>query len=54
MKRDLFVITDGEGRLMEIYTNKGKALESVKPYQEVELWQYGFAGSYEYEGNVTE
>jgi len=50
---DIFVITGDEGQLINIYTDKDRALEKVKPYQTVELWQKDFKDGFEYKGEVT-
>jgi hypothetical protein len=50
---DLFVVIGDEGKLISIYTDKDKALEAVKPYEHVELWQKNFKDGFEYEDEVT-
>lgn len=53
MTEELFVITGDEGQLMDIYIDKDEALENVKSYQQVELWQKNSKDKYEYMGEVT-
>lgn len=49
---DLFIITNDEGKLIDIYTDKKRALKVVKPCQSVEHWAKNYDDGFEYVDEV--